>query len=136
MTATVKKLGAPLTNPSAQAISQYDSQAFTNSDVVSATPCSILSAMAFNKSQTTLYLMLFDSSTVPSNGTVPLLQPLQLGSLAQVSISEEDIGRAVAAGTSSTGLALANGLSWASSTSAGFLAVDSSNSVWLTVDFS
>ena len=107
---------------------EYDSQGPTNSDVVSAVPVLWLDAMVSNSGASTLYLMCFDSATVPGNGTLPMRQPVQVAAGGQTYI---DLGVPGSDGIS--GRQTMAGLSWAASTTAITLTIDSTSSLWVTV---
>jgi hypothetical protein len=132
---TVKQLTSPASNPSGQAISLYDSEAWTNSDVISAAPCTWLTASGENKGNATLYIMFFDATTVPANGAAPLGMPIQLPSGQAFQFSENDTARAGQAGTSETGLRTTTGLCWAASSTPATLTVDTTASIWLQATF-
>jgi hypothetical protein len=112
---------------SAHAVTEYDSQGPTNSDIVATSSGAWLDAMVSNVGSSTLYLMFFDATTVPANGTLPLRQPLQIGAAGQTYV---DLGDPGADGLS--GRPLVNGLVWAASTTATTLTVDSTSSLWVT----
>jgi hypothetical protein len=107
-----------------------DSQAGMNSRVIRAAPCTLLRAFITNTGAGTLYFMVFDATTLPSNGTTPRVRPVVLAAGAQASL---DMSIVQALGT--WGLTLNTGLVWAASTTAGTLTVDTTNSMWATVEF-
>lgn len=111
----------------AHPVTEYDSQGPTNSDVVSVSPVAWLDAMASNSGSSTLYIMFFDATSVPANGTLPVRQPLELATGGQSYI---DIGNPGADGIS--GRPTNNGLCWAASTTPLTLTVDSTSSIWVT----
>lgn len=114
------------TSPVRQVV-EYDSQGPTNSDIISATRTLWLDAMVSNSGSSTLYWMCFDSATVPTNGSLPLRQPLQVGAGGQ---TYTDLGNPGADGIS--GRPVVNGLSWAASTTATTLTIDTTSSLWVT----
>lgn len=56
------------------------SSALEKSHVASAVPCNLRSAKALNTSVSTVYLMIFDSATLPANGTAPSRIPIPIAS--------------------------------------------------------
>lgn len=56
------------------------SSALEKSHVASATPCNLRSAKALNTSASTVYMMVFDSATLPANGTAPSRIPIPIAS--------------------------------------------------------
>ncbi len=118
-------LGAPGT------ITHYDSQASVNSGVAETRSVILLRVLGSNKANSqALYLMVFDSPTVPNNGATPAFQPLQLdvNVIDQREMSFNDIP-----GRGMYGLPLANGLSYAASTTSDTLTADTTNSVWVSL---
>lgn len=116
-------------------ITEWDSQAYENSDVIKNAPCTLLTAVGSNKGAALLYIMFFDSATVPGNGTVPVLEPVPLPAGATFNLNEQDLSRAGQGAPNQNGLTMVNGLSWAASTTPATLTVDSTSSVWLTSTF-
>ncbi len=109
------------------AVTEYDSQGPTNSDVVAALPIAWLDAMVSNSGSSTLFVMFFDTTSVPANGTLPMRQPIQVPNGGQTYI---DVGDPGADGLS--GRPTLNGLCWAASTTATTLTVDTTSSIWVT----
>jgi hypothetical protein len=111
-----------------QKLQTYDAQGGSNSGVVYSAPCTLLRIRALNVGSL-LWLMFFDSATVPTNGTVPLLAPIPVAATTGVIDVDwnEDIGSA-----GLLGIQLSNGLVWAASTTSASLTVDGTSSLWPT----
>ena len=113
-------------------IVQYDSQAPINSDVVeAASPCIFLDVIALNKGAATLYVMVFDTTSVPANATIPLFQPVPVPAGTQVVFSLNDL----TGGGTLVGMKTTNGLCWAASTTVASLTVDATSSLWATIRY-
>lgn len=108
-------------------ITEYDSQGPTNSDVISSVSVAWLDCMVANSGSNTLYIMFFDATSVPANGTLPVRQPILLPSGGQTYV---DLGNPGIDGVS--GRPTINGLCWAASTTPLTLTVDSTSSIWVT----
>src|SRR5579871_5513523 len=91
----------------ARKVVQYDSQGFANSEVVETKPKQLLSLFGSNKGAVALYLMIFDATALPINGTAPVMQPLTLAAGAQAFLDLSD-----RSGQALSGLNLTNGLVW------------------------
>jgi hypothetical protein len=110
---------------------EYDSQGPTNSDVIASVPVLWLDLLVSNSSATeNLYVMVFDSATVPANGALPIRQPVELGFGHQTFV---DVGVLGADGIS--GRPTLNGLCWAASTTPGTLTQDTTSSIWATANY-
>jgi hypothetical protein len=107
-----------------------DSQAGMNSRAVYPNPCTFLRAFATNTSGSNLYLMVFDATSLPTNGTAPRIRPVLVAANSQATL---DISLLQALGL--YGLMLNTGLVWAASTTAGTLTADGTNSMWVTAQF-
>jgi hypothetical protein len=118
---TMQRTGA--THP----VTEYDSQGGTNSDIISSTPVIWLDALVSNVGSSLLYLMAFDATSVPANGTLPLRQPIQVAAGAQTFV---DLGDPGADGIS--GRPTQSGLVWAASTTATTLTIDGTSNLWVT----
>jgi hypothetical protein len=114
----------------ARLVTQYDSQAFANSEVVETSPKEFLSVFASSKSGGSLWIMIFDATALPGNGAIPVMQPLQLTAAGQAYLDLTD-----RSGQGLSALNLANGLVWAASTTQGALTVDGTSSVWVTLRY-
>ena len=112
----------PVVQPTALGgLRQYDSQAPINSDVIKTSPGEFRQAMAANQGASLLYVMFFDAVAVPTNGSVPAFVPIPLAAGAACAIP--------------FGPAMSNGLCWAASTTAATLTVDTTDSMWLSVQY-
>lgn len=110
----------------------YDSQGGANSGVVFDGPCYFGMAICLSIAASgTLYLMLFDSATVPGGGAIPIFQPIRMtgGSAGGPVVFQP----CFAAGPYVTAPAMLNGLSWAASTTAASLTLDTTSSLWPTI---
>jgi hypothetical protein len=111
-------------------VTQYDSQALANSEVVETSPKNLLSLFASSKSAGLLWVMVFDASALPGNGALPVMQPLQIAAAGQAFLSVTDDS-----GQGLCGLELAHGLVWAASSTQATLTVDTTSSVWVTIRY-
>jgi hypothetical protein len=109
---------------------QYDSQGFANSGVVKAAPGGFLGAYGFNNGAATIYVMFFNSTTVPANASIPSMAPIPVPAGGTFSLLNSQT-----VGGTSFGPPMSVGLSWAGSTTAASLTVDTTNSTWLTCQF-
>jgi|SRR6185312_4787039 len=111
---------------------QYDTQAPVNSGVIANTAgATLLSVVASNKSSTTLYLMFFDATALPNNGSVPVMTPIALKQDTPLNLRLND----GPGGNTLFGLKFDNGITFAVSTTSDTLTVDASSSVWATVRY-
>jgi len=69
------------------AYSVSKSTAWEKAKIVSANNAILYSASLSNKGGTNLYLMVFDASSLPANGTIPTMPPLLVGPTDTRSIS-------------------------------------------------
>lgn len=129
MTATITLPAFPIVCPPGRS-RFYDEQAFGNSGVIIADPCQFLQVFVMNKGASTLYLQFFDSATVPADATVPTFIPVPVAAGALVQFCP---GQGLAQYV--LGFPMANGLSWAASTTAGTKTVDSTSSLWVSAQF-
>jgi hypothetical protein len=110
---------------------KYDSQGGANSGVVSASPASILRAVATNGGGSTLYIMLFDATSLPANASLPIVAPVPVAAGSTVVMDWTiEPGAGVLFGRS-----CATGVVWAASTTATSLTVDATASLWITIDY-
>jgi len=121
-------------NPNS-AITEWDSQAYVNSGVIAAAPCTLLTAVGSNKGAAMLYIMFFDSATVPADGAIPVIEPIPLPPGGTFNLNEQDLSRAGQGAPNQNGLTMVNGLSWAASTTAATKTVDATSSIWMTSTF-
>ena len=91
------------------------STAWEASRVVSTSNSIFYSAALSNKGSSNLYLMVFDASSLPANGTVPTMPPLLVGTTGTRSISNIPLpdkfstGIVVAASTTQESLTVSTG---------------------------
>lgn len=111
-------------------VTQYDPQAFGNSGVVHAAPCTLLGAFGTNKSTLALFIQFFNSTTVPADTAIPVMAPLEIAAGDCFKLNLTDIGV-----DGLNGLTLSTGLCWAASTTAGTLTQDATASVWISVRY-
>jgi hypothetical protein len=95
--------------------------------VVKASAGALADAVATNNGGSFLYLMIFDSATVPGNGTVPKFQAIPLPATATGTINFKEL---------SLSLMMTHGICWAASTTATALTIDATSSLWVTITFS
>jgi hypothetical protein len=110
-------------------LQQYDSQGQINSDVVKDAPGWLADAVATNYNADTtytLYFMIFDATSVPSNGAVPKFQaiPVPAGATTTMILREQH-----------RTLQMTTGICWAASTTSASLTLDTSDSMWTTIVF-
>jgi hypothetical protein len=103
---------------------------FENSEVVETSPPTLINAAMCNSGASVLYLMIFDSATVPGNGTAPSTMPIAVPAGSTVSFSYNDV-----ASSGFYGLGLKAGLSWAASTTAATLTVATGNASWVQLRY-
>ncbi len=99
-------------------------------DATNALPAVVSAIYAVNASASTIYVMLFDAATVPTNGTVPNIAPIPVpaGGAAYVPFGE-------VRGDGMTGLSFVNAMVWAASTTAASLTVSTTGQTWLSTRY-
>ena len=120
MTAIVER-GEPGSSPTA--VLNNDSQALAVSGVVKASAAVFLEIVGFNNSGSTRYVHIYDSPTVPAEGTIPACVPIVVPSQGVFSLSFP------------RGLFLHTGLSWASSTTLQTKTVSGAPDIWATITY-
>jgi hypothetical protein len=118
----------------AKLITQYDSQGLVKSDVIVAASRTLIELFIVNNSGSTRYFQLFDSATVPADGSVPMMMPITLTTGATASLDLTS-GLAVFESGVSTGLRSVNGFSWACSTTLATKTLTGSNEMWVTARY-
>ena len=99
-----------------------DSQALQTSGVIVAGPAVFYEVVGFNNSGSTRYFHIYDSATVPADAAIPAMTPLAVGA-----------GGTFSYNFSQAGLALASGLSWASSTTVATKTITGAADMWVTI---
>lgn len=112
-------------------VEQWDPQAGSNSGIVRAAPGTLLRVTWSNIGATPLWLMFFDAATVPSGGAIPMIAPLAMAGTSSGDLNFED---RIMHGAL-CGVDCATGISWAASTTAATLTIDTSSSTWPTIRY-
>lgn len=109
---------------SAETIKVYDTQGVMVGEVIRGKPGKLISVDGFNNAVATRYIMLFNGTAVPANGTVPYVTPIAVSTGANFSFTMPG-GR----------LSFPTGIVWASSTTATSLTITVGADVWLTAAY-
>lgn len=104
-------------------VTNYFSDSLRDKDVIAFAPCIVKEIRVTNASGATRYLLLFNTSAVPADGSAPSLIPIPILNGATVSITYPEGGRY-----------LSTGLSWCSSTTQATKTLGGSD-FWLEADF-
>jgi hypothetical protein len=87
--------------------------------------------MGSNKGASQLYFMWFNATSLPANGATPSMMPIPIPAGGTFSL----VNTIATANAVAFGPVMSTGLVWAASTTATTLTVDSTNSVWVTVQY-
>jgi hypothetical protein len=111
-------------------IHQYDS-GFQNGEAIQTTYApAVYSIVATNKSAGTLYAMLWDAATLPTDGTAPTIVPIAVPAGATIAVQFNE-----QSGDEYSGLQMSAGLAWCGSSTASTKTIDTTSSLWLAVRY-